>query len=628
MDSEAFALFVECTIWYQLGACQRLNEEVKLVLGSLSWRTHTCGELRAADEGKAVTLCGWLQHKRFDFLVTLRDSHGVTQAVLPEDKVTRGKLSHRLSSAHLESVVKVKGHVQKRPDKMNNTKMPTGDVEVVVEDFEILNNCMETLPIQPHDHMSVSEATRMLFRYLDLRSSRMQRNLRLRSEVALKAREYLWKEHNFVEVETPTLFRRTPGGAKEFIVPTHQAGHFYSLPQSPQQFKQLLMVGAIDRYFQIARCFRDEGSRPDRQPEFTQIDIEMSFVDKESIYQLIEGLMRYVWPRELPSISDSFPRITYSDAMNQYGTDKPDTRFDMKLVDVTSILKDCGLASFSSSSPDFCIKAIRCPLGARHFSRPRLDALQTKCRNLHGYNFLPVHIKEDSWKSPLVKHLTETVKSSLTEHLEAGPGDMLLICAGKRHKVNSSLGFLRLQCADILEDQGVPLRDSDSFQFLWVEDFPLFLPNEETLPEGTVLESAHHPFTAPVSGEEELIYTDPLKVRGQHYDLVLNGVEVAGGSIRIHDANLQRHIIENILKEDSSELTHLLQALDSGCPPHGGIAIGFDRFIALLCGESTIREVIAFPKTTEGNDLMSGSPSPVPSEDLARYHVKVQGAEK
>ncbi|KAJ8038919.1 Aspartate--tRNA ligase, mitochondrial [Holothuria leucospilota] len=595
----------------------------KRATSSVSWRTHNCGQLRASDAGSKVTLCGWLQYKRFDFMATLRDAYGVIQIVLPEDEVKRSLLSSKLSEANLESVIKVEGHVQRRPVAKINSQMPTGSVEIVAGELEIMNNCTETLPMQVHEHLNVTETTRMLFRYLDLRSSRMQRNLRLRSDVAMKIREYLWKKHGFVEVETPNLFRRTPGGAKEFVVPTHQKGLFYSLPQSPQQFKQLLMVGAIDRYFQIARCFRDEGSRPDRQPEFTQVDIEMSFVDKECIYNLMEGLVKYCWPEHLPDVITPFPRMSYQKALDEYGTDKPDTRFEMTLVDITAILQGCGIAIFESSpSSNFIIKAMTCPSGDKFLTKSTVDILQGNCKKLYNTNFLLVHVREKSWKSPISKHLSEKTKKKIMDTVGAKPGDLLFICAGPRETVNAALGFLRLQCAECLEEQGVRLRDPNSYKFLWVEDFPLFLKSEETN-GGSDLESAHHPFTAPVVGEEHLVYSEPVKVKGQHYDLVLNGVEVAGGSIRIHHSDLQKYILEEVLKEDSSEMSHLLEALQSGCPPHGGIAMGFDRFVSLLCGERTIRDVIAFPKTSEGNDLMSGAPSSISQEDLDRYHITV-----
>ncbi|XP_041481726.1 aspartate--tRNA ligase, mitochondrial-like [Lytechinus variegatus] len=597
---------------------------------SLTERSHNCSELRSHHVGEKVTICGWLQHRRFDFMFTLRDSFGAVQIIIPKEEQGSKELVETLTAAYQESVIKVKGHVQLRPDGLKNKEMGTGDIEIVADSVELLNPCKEQLSVQLGDFSKVSEAVRMQFRYIDLRSKRMQRNLRLRSDVVMKMREFLWKQHGFVEVETPTLFRKTPGGAQEFPVPCKQSGKFYSLPQSPQQFKQLLMVGGVDRYFQIARCYRDEGSRPDRQPEFTQVDLEMSFITKEGIYQLIEEMILFSWPESLPTPTIPFPRMTYEDAMNQYGVDKPDTRFDMKIQDVTDILQGSGAAIFDSSSPSFRIKLINCKGAASHLKKKHVELLENEGRKKAsqlgmekgGVIGTRLEASPASWKSPIAKYVGGDVKERLVKSLGAEPGDLFLIAAGEQD-INQILGHVRLQAASLLEENGVSVRDMSSFNFLWVEDFPLFLPkDEESTSQGDV-ESAHHPFTAPMKGEEELVYSSPLKVKGQHYDLVLNGMEIAGGSIRIHSADLQRYILENILKEDSSSLSHLLEALESGCPPHGGIAIGFDRYISLLCGEPSIRDVIAFPKTVDGNDLMSGAPSTLLNEELERYGIQV-----
>ncbi|XP_071588802.1 aspartate--tRNA ligase, mitochondrial-like isoform X3 [Heliangelus exortis] len=476
-------------------------------------RTNTCGELRSAHVGQEVTLYGWVQYQRQGLFLILRDFQGLTQIVIPQDEA-HSHVKKLLSSAPVESVVRVTGIVSPRPPGQENPKMPTGDIEVKAETAEILNSSKK-LPFELKDFVKKSEALRMQYRYLDLRSFPLQHNLRLRSQVVMRMREFLCNLHGFVDVETPTLFKRTPGGAKEFLVPSREAGKFYSLPQSPQQFKQLLMVGGLDRYFQVARCYRDEGSRPDRQPEFTQIDIEMSFVDQAGIQRLIEGLLQYSWPEERGSITAPFPSMTYEEALADYGTDKPDTRFGMKC---------------------------------------------------------------------------------------------------------SALGSLRLGSADLLEAAGLVLRDPAAFHFLWVVDFPLFLPKEEN---STELESAHHPFTAPHPSDAHLLYSDPTKVRSQHYDLVLNGCEVGGGSIRIHSAELQRFVLEKVLKEDSEVLSHLLQALEFGAPPHGGIALGLDRLISLIVDAPSIRDVIAFPKSFRGRDLMGNAPDYVTPEELEPYHIQV-----
>uniref|UniRef100_A0A8B9SXQ6 Aspartyl-tRNA synthetase 2, mitochondrial n=1 Tax=Anas platyrhynchos TaxID=8839 RepID=A0A8B9SXQ6_ANAPL len=516
-------------------------------------RTNTCGELRSAHVGQEVTLYGWIQYQRHGLFLVLRDFQGLTQIILPQDEA-HSHVRKLLSNAPVESVVRVTGIVSSRPPGQENPKMPTGDIEVKVETAEILNSCKK-LPFEIKDFIKKSEALRMQYRYLDLRSFQLQYNLRLRSQIVMRMREYLCNLHGFVDVETPTLFKRTPGGAKEFLVPSREAGKFYSLPQSPQQFKQLLMVGGVDRYFQVARCYRDEGSRPDRQPEFTQIDIEMSFVDQAGIQRLIEG-----------AVTTPFPSMTYEEALAGYGTDKPDTRFGMKIVDISDILRrsDVQFVQNALSYPRGTVKAICIPQGVRYLKNKDLDSF------------------------------------------------LFLQC--------SALGSLRLESADLLEAAGMMLRDPTAFHFLWVVDFPLFLPKEENPAE---LESAHHPFTAPHPADTNLLYSDPTKVRSQHYDLVLNGNEIGGGSIRIHNAEQQRFVLEKVLKEDSEVLSHLLEALEFGAPPHGGIALGLDRLISLIVGAPSIRDVIAFPKSFRGRDLMGNAPDYVTPEELEPYHIQV-----
>uniref|UniRef100_A0A4W3GZH4 Aspartyl-tRNA synthetase 2, mitochondrial n=1 Tax=Callorhinchus milii TaxID=7868 RepID=A0A4W3GZH4_CALMI len=547
-------------------------------LNSFVFRTHTCGELRAVHIGQEVTLCGWVQYRRQDLFIVLRDFDGLIQIILPQEE-TAAQLKKILCDISLESVITVTGTVISRPSGQANPNMVTGEIEVRVQSAEVLNSSRK-LPFETKELVKKSEALRMRYRYLDLRSSQLQYNLRLRSRMVMRMREYLCNLHGFVDVETPTLFKRTPGGAKEFVVPSREPGKFYSLPQSPQQFKQLLMVGGLDRYFQVARCYRDEGSKPDRQPEFTQIDIEMSFVNQASIQKLIEGLIEYSWPEEKGTITLPFPSITYAEAMGSYGVDKPDTRFGMKITDVSEVFRDADVSFLRDALGQPCgvVRSISVPKGA--------------------------YLKKKD-----LENLRELAKTQFNQCNVLFP-----------FPKNAALGKLRLECATILESKGVALRDHNAFNFLWVVDFPLFLPKEGNPEE---LESAHHPFTAPHPEDAYLMCTEPQKVRSQHYDLVLNGNEIGGGSIRIHDMELQHYVLETVLKEDTGLLLHLLEALDSGAPPHGGIALGLDRLIALTVGASSIRDVIAFPKSFRGRDLMSNAPDLVSPEELSTYHIQV-----
>ncbi|XP_073660325.1 aspartate--tRNA ligase, mitochondrial isoform X2 [Tursiops truncatus] len=539
-------------------------------LSSFVARTNTCGELRSSHLGQEVTLCGWIQYRRQNIFLVLRDFHGLVQVIIPQDE-SAASVKKILCEAPMESVVQVSGTVISRPPGQENPKMPTGEIEIKVKTAKLLNSCKK-LPFEIKDFVKKTEALRLRYRYLDLRGVQMQYNLRLRSQMVMKMREYLCNLHGFVDIETPTLFKRTPGGAKEFVIPSREPGKFYSLPQSPQQFKQLLMVGGLDRYFQVARCYRDEGSRPDRQPEFTQIDIEMSFVEQTGIQSLIEGLLQYSWPSDRDPVVVPFPSMTFAEALASYGTDKPDTRFGMKIVDISDMFRntEVGFLQDALSKPQGTIKAICIPEGEKYLKRKDIESIR---------KFAADHFNQ---------------------------------C--------SLLGKLRLECADLLEARGVALRDPALFSFLWVVDFPLFFPKEENPEE---LETAHHPFTAPHPSDIHHLYTEPQKVRSQHYDLVLNGSEIGGGSIRIHDAELQHYILATVLKEDVKLLSHLLQALDYGAPPHGGIAIGLDRLMCLVTGAPSIRDVIAFPKSFQGHDLMSNAPDSIPPEELKPYHIQV-----
>nr|XP_060630373.1 aspartate--tRNA ligase, mitochondrial [Anolis sagrei ordinatus] len=584
-------------------------------------RTKTCGELRSIHIGQEVTLCGWIQYQRQGQFVILRDFQGLTQIVIPQDEAA-SHVKKILCDVPVESVVKVTGTVMSRPPGQTNPNMPTGDIEVKVETAEVLNSCKK-LPFEMKDFTKKTEALRMQYRYLDIRSAQMQYNLRLRSQMVMKMREYLCNYYGFVDVETPTLFKKTPGGAKEFVVPSREAGKFYSLPQSPQQFKQLLMVGGLDRYFQVARCYRDEGSKPDRQPEFTQVDIEMSFVDQPGIQALVEGLLQYSWPLEKGPLDTPFPSISYNEALSVYGTDKPDTRFAMKITDVSDVLRKVQIEFLENylSEPQGTIRAICIPQGVKYLHDKDLSRLNEMTKSQFNQALLPLILRPDGrLKSRLAKFLNESQKLELLQAVQANVDDVVVLAAGEQEKVCLTLGKVRLEIADLLEARGLPLRKPSAFHFLWVVDFPLFLPKEDSPSE---LESAHHPFTAPHPCDEHLLYTEPSKVRGQHYDLVLNGSEIGGGSIRIHNAKQQCFILEKVLKEDTKPLAHLLEALDSGAPPHGGIALGLDRLICLIVGAGSIRDVIAFPKSFKGRDLMSNAPDHVSPEELKPYHIQV-----
>uniref|UniRef100_A0A452IAZ7 Aminoacyl-transfer RNA synthetases class-II family profile domain-containing protein n=1 Tax=Gopherus agassizii TaxID=38772 RepID=A0A452IAZ7_9SAUR len=578
-------------------------------------RTNTCGELRSAHVGQEVTLCGWIQYQRQGLFLVLRDFQGLTQIIIPQDEA-HSHVKKVLYDAPVESVVRVTGTVTSRPPGQKNPRMPTGDIEVKVKTAEVLNSCKK-LPFEIKDFIKKSESLRMQYRYLDLRSFQMQHNLRLRSQMIMKMREYLCYLHGFVDVETPTLFKRTPGVCMLLVI------H----PGLLQSYRQLTCsCGAFNfncRYFQVARCYRDEGSKPDRQPEFTQIDIEMSFVDQAGIQKLIEGLLQYSWPNERGPITIPFPSMSYAEALAEYGTDKPDTRFGMKIIDVSDVFRnvEIGFVQNAVNKPQGTVKAICIPQGARHLQNKDFEALKESAKSQFNQEVLHLILKPDeSLKSPLRKFLSEEQQSELIKALKVQADDVVLLAAGEHEKVCLVLGNMRLESANLLELRGLVLRDPTAFHFLWVVDFPLFLHKEENPAE---LESAHHPFTAPHPSDTSLLYSEPAKVRSQHYDLVLNGSEIGGGSIRIHNAEQQRFVLETVLKEDPELLSHLLEALKSGAPPHGGIALGLDRLICLVAGAPSIRDVIAFPKSFKGRDLMSNAPDYITPEELEPYHIQV-----
>ena len=596
-------------------------------------RTHHCNELRPAHIGQAVTLAGWI-HSRRDLggllFIDIRDREGRTQTVFDPSDLSK-ELVEAASKLHSESVIQVSGTVRQRPSGTENAKIPSGQVEVMVKSFTVLNYA-DVLPFpvdDPELASKVNEELRLQYRYLDLRRPEMTRNLRLRSKVATATRVFM-DEQGFLEVETPTLFKSTPEGAREFLVPNRrEPGTFYALPQSPQQFKQILMCAGVERYFQLARCYRDEDLRADRQPEFTQVDIEMSFIDREDIYALIEGLLKRVWKTALGvDIPTPFKRISFEEALNRYGIDKPDTRFGMELVDFTEEFKASTFKVFSGAIANGgVVKAINAK-GLAGATQGQIETMTEYAKGFGAKGLAFIKVEKGEWKSPIVKFFSEAEKAALTQKLAIEEGDLILFAADQWLNACEILGKIRLYCADVLKAQGKLVIPADRFDFLWVVEFPLLSFDKEM----NRWYSSHHPFTAPVADDIPFLKTDPKKVRGQHYDIVVNGVELGGGSIRIHQPDVQKTIFEEILaispEETQLRFGYMLEAFKYGAPPHGGIALGFDRLIAILCGTSSIRDVIAFPKTAKGVDLMTDSPASVSPRQLRDLHIEVKAAKK
>lgn len=580
-------------------------------------RTHTCGELGDKDIGKEVVLCGWLEFERMRKFFTLRDGYGCTQIMMPDD--LGEKL--RIETIPFESILEVTGTVMGRPPGMRNETMATGGIEVILKSLKILNKAKSKLPIEMRDHNRSKEPLRLEYRYMDLRFSDMQKNLRTRSKVLMKMREYLINHAGFVEVETPTLFRRTPGGAQEFVVPSRKPGHFYSLVQSPQQLKQMLMVGAIDRYFQIARCYRDEATRPDRQPEFTQLDVELSFSDREKIMELIENVLVHCWPDFCGVLNTPFPRLTYNEAMSEYGTDKPDIRFAMKLTDITSAIETNESLKEGYKNFGACAILIKTPHGS--LPNQLKDNLNNFAKQHPKTKFVTSRIVPDvaQWvEGGLTRLVGGDVTKALATQLRLEDNDLLLFAYGDKEESQLLMGRVRVAMRRNMEVRGIYKPDT-TFSLCWVVDFPLFSEGENA-----TLESVHHPFTAPHPDDMHLLQNpqDLTKIRSLAYDLVLNGQEIGGGSIRIHDPVLQKTVISDLLKLDVSEFTHMLEALRSGCPPHGGIALGIDRLLAIMCNVESIRDVIAFPKGFEGKDHLSKAPMPITETEKELYHIDIK----
>src|SRR3954466_2902883 len=596
-------------------------------------RTHHCNELRPAHIGQTVTLSGWV-HSRRDLggliFIDIRDREGRTQSVFDPSDMSK-ELFEQAASLRSECVISITGKVRQRPAGTNNSKIPTGEIEVVARELEVLNYA-EVLPFpvdDPEVSSKVNEELRLKYRYLDLRRPEMARNLRLRSKVATATRVFM-EEQGFLEVETPVLFKSTPEGAREFLVPNRrEPGTFYALPQSPQQFKQILMVAGVERYFQLARCYRDEDQRADRQLEFTQIDLEMSFIDREDIYTLIEGLLKRVWKTALNmEIPTPFKRMSFQDALNKYGIDKPDTRFGIELVDFTEEFRASTFKVFSGAIANGgVVKALNAK-GLAGATQGQIETMTEYAKSFGAKGLAFIKVEGGEWKSPIVKFFSPAEKDALTAKLQIEEGDLILFAADQWLNACEILGKIRLYCADVLKAQGKLTIPQNQFNFLWVVDFPLLTFDKEM----NRWYSSHHPFTAPVAEDVPLLKTDPKKVRGQHYDIVVNGVELGGGSIRIHRPDVQKTIFEEILQippeETKLRFGYMLEAFQYGAPPHGGIALGFDRLNAILCGTPSIRDVIAFPKTAKGMDLMTDSPTQVSARQLKDLHLEVKAAPK
>ena len=585
-------------------------------LGDLA-RTHTCGALDAADAGRDVVLLGWV-HRVRDLgslvFIDVRDRYGITQVVVRDNPA----LVERAQRLRPEYVVAVLGRVDRRSPESVNPKVSTGEIEVDAREIRVLNDA-KTPPFPIADEsIVVAEDTRLKYRYLDLRRTRMQRNLTLRHRATMEVRKY-FDEHGFLEIETPMLTKSTPEGARDYLVPSRvHPGEFYALPQSPQIFKQILMISGMDRYFQIVKCFRDEDLRADRQPEFTQVDLEIAFATEELVFSLIEPLMERLMAlidREAPR---PFQRLRYADAIARYGSDKPDLRAGMEIQDLSGAWKATSFTVFRNAiEGNGAVRGIVVPNGAR-YSRRELDELGESAKQLGASGLIWARRQEGGVQSSALKAAGEGAIRGALDAAQAGASDLLLMAAGPREATSKVLGQLRLQIA---KKEG--LLDPNAFAFLWVVDFPMF----EWVEEERRWEFMHHPFTSPLESDADLLETDPGRARARAYDLVLNGSEIAGGSIRIHDQQLQRLIFKLLqISDEEARLRFgfFLEALEYGTPPHGGIALGLDRICAILCGEPSIRDVIAFPKTAQAVDLMAGAPSTVNRKQLKELHLKTE----
>jgi len=578
-------------------------------------RTHTCGELRIEDVNKEVTLSGWVQKIRDKgglIWIDLRDRYGITQLLLEEGRTSEELISVARTLGR-EFVVKVTGKVIERVSK--NPKMATGDIEIDVAKLETLS-ASKVPPFTIEDNTDGGEELRMKYRYLDLRRNPLKNNLVLRHRLSIETRKYL-DSQGFLEIETPYLIKSTPEGARDFVVPSRiHDGEFYALPQSPQTFKQLLMVAGYDKYYQVVKCFRDEDLRADRQPEFTQIDCEMAFVEQEDILNTFEGMVKYLFKTVKGTEIDALPRMSYEEAMRRFGSDKPDIRFGMEFVELNDVAQNKGFKVFDDAELVVGINAEACAT----YTRKQLDKLTdfVKRPQVGAKGLVYVKYNEDgSFKSSVDKFFSQDDLKAWAEKFDAKPGDLMLVLSGEAEKVRKQLNELRLEMGDRLE-----LRDRTVYKPLWVVDFPLLEWNEDH----NRFQAMHHPFTAPKPEDIEMLDKEPGKVRANAYDLVINGVEIGGGSIRIHNRELQKRmfgILGFTEEEAQNQFGFLMNAFEYGAPPHGGIALGFDRLAAMFAGQDSIREFIAFPKNNAGRDVMIDSPSTISDEQLEELHLKV-----
>lgn len=581
-------------------------------------RTHHCSELGAKHIGTEVVLMGWVQRRRDHggvIFIDLRDKNGITQVVFnPDSNPMVHEKAHVLRG---EFVIAVRGKVEARPEGMANPDLFTGDIEIMVNELRILNKA-QTPPFMIEDTIDVSESIRLQHRHLDLRRPKIQRNIITRHKAATAIRNFL-NNSGFLDIETPVLTKSTPEGARDYLVPSRiNQGMFYALPQSPQLFKQILMISGFDRYYQIVRCFRDEDLRADRQPEFTQVDMEMSFVGEEDVMEIAEGLVSAVFAEVKDiTLKTPFDRMTYAEAMDRFGLDRPDLRFGLELKDISDIIKDSGFKVFADVvRKGGMVKALNAK-GCENFTRKEIDDLTAFTAVYRAKGLAWIKVRENEWQSPITKFFSDDEKRQMAERLDMQPGDLIFFVADQAKIVNDALGNLRNHLAAKLG-----LIDPNEFRFVWVTHFPMFEYDETE----KRYQATHHPFTQPLEADWDRLESDPLSVNSRAYDMVLNGSEIGGGSIRIHQKDLQIRILKLLGMEPAEyegKFGFLINALDSGAPPHGGLAFGLDRLMAILCGADSIREVIAFPKTQKGACLLTDAPSSVSREQLIELALKI-----